>query len=703
MNAKKYLKYTIIIALSVVILYSCKENYTFDLDKLSTKTSLMMSLKLPVAFANLTLADLVEEKEDTILYNSDKSISIYFHKDSLFGISVADFYKLNQIKTIRDNFEIGELDLASFSIDQQITLGTFSTNITNGKQIRDLDNQHAYFPPITLQNGGSYVYSPFDDFKTARFSNGFFELTLTNGFSVALENVKIHVIDKTSGTILFDDIVIDRIPPRSASPVKVTRSLAGLRLTNNIEIKIIEVSSPGSGSNPLDATKWVDIEMDDKLLMHAALGSLKLRDGEAIISNKVIEPDTTEVSFGRITERIYKINMKKGKIKLQIRSEVATDVIVKLTFPSATINGAPITVSIPVQYTGTTPVNSEIDLTNAKFDLTKGSDPLQPYNILPVAYNIGNPGPRQYTKFSATDKVYVEATFENLEFDYVEGYLGEKSITIDAGKVDLGISAFDQIDGGLILTDPRIKMIITNSVGIPADLQLKLTGVSSKGNTVNLLKNISITPPTIAQKTKTDIIEINKSNSNVVDLIALPPKTIQYSASAIANKGGSTSQTNFVFGDSKVMVGMEMEVVSELKTDRLAISDTIAVSFGSEIDQAESATLFVQTINGFPLDANLSIILYNSKTNTNLTTIQSDLLKSGKVTSGKVNSGDETLHTAIITLDKDLLTKLQQCDNLILKATIKTAENGTIPVKLYTDNTLSVKLGVELNVKVEDQ
>lgn len=681
------------------VIHSCKDNYDFSLETLTSNSmDLSTDVSLPIAYATITLTDILEEDEN-IIFGSDNLVSIVYSEDSLCSFIASEFYETPEIDPVTEDFEIGLLDIDNFNIELDISLNSLCNNINEGKDIKAVGGTTAYFVPIALQSAGTYTYDVFDDFQYAKFEDGYMEFTVTNNLPVALKNIEFTVRDaQNNNEAVFDDALTFDLIAVGAT-VTVTKNLAGVEMSNELELRIESFESSGSGDNPLNKDNWVYIDLTSSLTVQASLEDLKLSEGTAFFSNKTLDPDTTEIDFSDDSdEKITKIILKSGYVEIELRSEVKADVDVNLRFPSMTKNGVVKETTIPVNYTGLDdPETETIDISGCTIDLTQGSDPDKAYNTLPVAYDLRNNSDSYYVEFTSEDKIYVKASFHELYFEYVEGYFGQKTIEIDAGTIDLGVDIFDQIEGGLTLTDPQINMIVKNSVGIAGQVDLNLTAVSSSGETETINPQIELSSITATNPYQTDIIEFNKNTmSNLVDFIALPPQIINYEAETVVNPDGDTGELNFVSDTSKIQVGIEIDMPLELKTSNLAFRDTMDMDLGDEIDDAENGTLYITSTNGFPFEISVDLIMYDSGNDLELDTISATLLKAASVTDGKVTDGDKTEYTEPVEILKRDMELLKQADKIIIVGSLTTTDDGTVAVKLYSDYTLDINLAMNL-------
>ena len=99
-------------------------------------------------------------------------------------------------------------------------------------------------------------------------------------------------------------------------------------------------------------------------------------------------------------------------------------------------------------------------------------------------------------------------------------------VKLDSGNFDIGTDFFefyDKVDGEFSLTNPSMGLTLKSSIGIPAQLDLQVTGIDKIGNTSSLdaeKQNINY-PKTVSEGEVETVISYNKDNSNIENLPSL--------------------------------------------------------------------------------------------------------------------------------------------------------------------------------------
>ena len=270
-----------------------------------------------------------------------------------------------------------------------------------------------------------------------------------------------------------------------------------------------------------------------------------------------------------------------------------------------------------------------------------------------------------------------------------------KTATIVPSSYDLNIGdILDHVTGEYRFLNPSIKFNYTNSFPDPIKISLNVTG-TGKGKTVALnLAPFTLSKPTLpVQQEISASYVIDKNNSNLQDVISLPPETVNYSGSAVITSTVKDSQAdNYALSSNHLTGSLEIDVPMDLTLNNLQITDTIDnfIKDNNNNDplNPESFQLLrinITAKNGFPLGVGLKMSLYNSSTNSVKSTIDATgLLNPAPVDSnGKANGVGET--STSIEFTKDFLSNVNKADKIIFRFTLNATGNVTQEIKIYSD------------------
>ena len=115
----------------------------------------------------------------------------------------------------------------------------------------------------------------------------------------------------------------------------------------------------------------------------------------------------------------------------------------------------------------------------------------------------------------------------------------------------------------------------------------------------------------------------------------------------------------------------------------------------------KEVTLSLNIENNFPFEAGVKIVFVNDITNTPIDSVEYSKI----ITSAITNANGKTIQSASsktkIKLSEELLNKLKNKNVNSIKtyATLKTENNGTKPIKIYSDYEMKISLGIIATVK----
>lgn len=448
----------------------------------------------------------------------------------------------------------------------------------------------------------------------------------------------------------------------------------------------------------------IDFGIDDYENLDS-LGEFHLKEGYPVFGVTVNSfEDTITFEPGDNIE-IVKIGIITGNIDYQIKSKSLADASFTITLPSAKIGGVPITqiIAIPAGQT----VTDSVSLDGAEVDLS--TDPKKVFNRLPVNYSISATS----GTFNLLDSMLVQMDIPSPEFDYVKGYFGQQIETIEEDTLDLGIKdILDHISGTFLISSPSITLNYKNSFSLPVEINLEAVG-QKLAETVDLglAPQILSYPAAPGQRDIEGTFTVDKSNSELPELVSMPPEKVTFSGSAEMNPGGNDgSRNNFIFHDSRFLGNLEIEVPLEFRINNLQFTDTVDNFMMNEEpgndnpfnpEDFEFLRIRLDAENGFPLGISLSLILYDSLSGDVLCTIDAtDILEPAPVDAGgKVTS--PAVSTANIDITREFWESVNVADKIIFRFTLNSTDDGSKDVKIYADYKIDFKAALILKPDIQ--
>lgn len=434
------------------------------------------------------------------------------------------------------------------------------------------------------------------------------------------------------------------------------------------------------------------------------LAEFHLNDVYPVSGSMVINiKDTVNFEPGNDIQ-IEKMGIKTGVVNYSVRSTSLVSAAFIIKLPTVLTGGVtPVIKNITVPANNT--VTGSVSIDNTEVDLSK--DPDMKYNRLPVEYSItpisGN--------FGLLDNMFVKIDIPSPNFDYAKGYFGQQT-EMDKDTIDLEMEdVLDHISGEFLLSNPSITINYKNSFAIPTEVDITAIGYK-KTETVPLgLDPFRLSYPAApSEKDKSATFTVDKNNSDLPELVSMPPQKISFSSSAKMNPDGNDgSRNNYIFSDSRFIGDLEIEVPLEFSINNLQFTDTtenflkMEDSSDSPVNTEDFEFLRIdfKAENGFPLGISLSMILYDTLTSHNIDTVSAttflepaDVDATGKVTQPKSCSTS-------IEIDRNFWSSIDIANQIIFSFKLNTTDGGTKNVKIYSDYRIEFKASLVLKPDIK--
>jgi hypothetical protein len=680
---------------------------TYDMDRLSKRAHLSPTLAISAVRGDISFSDIIEPS-DTVIFDEDKFVRLVLKEDSVIDFRMEDYYDLNDMVNFNETYQMGDISISAFSGNVSYTLDQISQRFSPSlrAQFLALDGTTSAFPSFPVTSMGEITYSLFTNFEYAVLSEGFIDIIVRNNLPAPIYGVNVSLYNTVGHTPVGSEATISTINPGETGVTFIDAANATIR--NSLTAAITINGSPGTVSP-------VPIDLDvNKVEVTIEGRNLRAESGRAIIPPQNISAlggdNIDSVSFDPGDDvEVTNIRMIAGNVSYSLQSGSPLTATVSLTFPTALRSGVPVTESMTVNPNST--FNGNISVDNTIFDLSTIST--QPYNMLPVEHNIIVSSNGQMVSFSSTDEVTISLELPDPDFDYVKGYFGQKTESIDPDTIDLEIKdILDKITGDILISSPSIKLNYANSFALPVEIDLQAKGYK-KTETVDLgLDPFSLSYPAAPdERDKEDVFTIDKTNSSLPELISMPPEKVRFSGSAKMNPLGNTgSRDNYIFGGSRFLGSLEVEIPMEFRINNLQFTDTVDNFLQIEDsdedspvdpDDFEFLRIDITAENGFPLGVSVSVILYDPVAKVNRSTVEADkVLEPAPVDSnGHVTEPKEC--SASIEITREFWNSVDISDKIIFRFTMITTDNGTKDVKIYSDYKIDFKASLVLKPDIK--
>jgi hypothetical protein len=647
-------------------------------------------IALPLGEIGLTMDHLLIP-DSSLIFDDNTVYKVIVAQDSVFGIDVNDLINIPAQSPSSSSITMGTVAVSNVSLTQDIALGAVASD-AGLTAISSAHGSNAPFPQLNESNVGTYGGSGFGTFTSASFSNGTLTLGLTNDWPVPV-SMGIDLVNASTGATILT-YALNNVAANGGTGSD-TESLVNITLPNSIGFKITSLTSPGSGTN------LVAIDTTDNLELAISSANLEVYNAITQISTQDISSDTqyVDLSTGG-SEELRELMFSTASFDYEFVSTLAENLELNLNFPGSDQNGVEVDTTITIAAGATT--TGSINLNGTILDLTQ--DPSQNHSRLPIAVAATLVGSGNMVNIDSSDALDMTFEMTNLQFGHIKGFFGTQQITIDPGAVDLAIDFLENFDGEISFAEPSIAMAVTNSIGLPIQLILDFNSFKD-GSAYGLNGPNYVLPyPTTLGNTATGTLTFDNTNSSIVDVFTLPKDSITYGGSVNVNYDTTTFGTeNFVTNTSSISGDLLMEMPFYFTATGLGFYDTLATDQNNvdalpEGTSLESAKLLLQTTNTLPLDASLNLTFYDANWNTILVK-DFGLMESGIPDTNGIIVAPNVLDTEL-ELDASEATAVLEAVHITAEATMDTYNVGTDPVKLRTDATLNLNLGVQFKVNV---
>lgn len=397
-------------------------------------------------------------------------------------------------------------------------------------------------------------------------------------------------------------------------------------------------------------------------------------------------------------EAIDSVWLNSGNLIINIDWGFATAGSFTITLTSVSSNSR--TVLINNNFTSADFMFSDnIDLSGATLDLTDNGVTSNTFSFS-LEITLQDPGaPVTSGDFNLT------FDFQNPVFKGIFGNLGANK-DIFSARDTIDLKFFDNIKGGTFrLENPIFNFTFKNSYGLPIAVILGNLEMSSLINgTGQLTGSIAdpLNPPTITAPDfsgiGTDaitILEVNNTNSNVADLLAILPNKLIYKFEGKLNPGAVVPQ-NFVLDTSNVKIGLDVELPIHGRINNLEARNEFEFD-GETFNDIDLALFRIVTDNGFPFEVDIQVYFLDS-TNTvidSLVTTDPVFISAAPVDAGGIVT-QSIVKTTDIELSESKLNNLENSTKIIVVAIMNSnPADPTLSVKVLDTYKLQINIGVQ--------
>ncbi|MBN2681949.1 MAG: hypothetical protein JXR58_05540 [Bacteroidales bacterium] len=411
------------------------------------------------------------------------------------------------------------------------------------------------------------------------------------------------------------------------------------------------------------------------------------------------------------TEALDSIRLKSAELNVQLNSDFEHPGTLVIQFPTIKKGSVVYTKTINIPAAGGTVTNNYTDMEGYSIDLTgTGAET----NKLPINYtltltNSGNP-------VAGSDQISLTVGIVNIKYSSMFGYLGNYSQDFSMDSIHLEI--FNQVlDGEAYFDDPRMYVRMNNSYGLPVQFYLTSLGTYSTtgapstplfGTDVPTIVNPrTMMYPTLSQigQFASDMLSLNKTNSNIMDVVETQPKYIFFSVESETNPLGPGFDYNFVTDSSRFDLELEVELPLYGNAKYWLLQDTADLDFSAlyeDLDIIDWINFRLVAENGMPTEARLQVYFVDS----NYVMVDSLISNELIIQSGGLDAAGKVVSpTTLVTnmrYEHDRIQNLKDVKYILYSGTVNTTNAATELVRFYSHYNIDIGLGAQVQVKIDD-
>jgi hypothetical protein len=551
-------------------------------------------------------------KDTSFKAQSDGSIKLV-SREKLYDLNLDSIVQL-EVTPFLKNVKLSTLKLDEQEITRRVSLGELALAMQangdpNGSLILAFNG--SYFPipgmndlvagPLDVNINQFFEYAEMDD------PGGEMDIKLENQLPVNITNVQFELKNKNIGTQITQQTYTNLNKNTSQTE---TVDLSNKIIEGNLVVNVLDMDIQGSGSPVL-------IDTSDAIIITLTIKNIKVVAATAVFPAQEVINENSENTLNGLGEvELTMVKIQSGMMEAEAYSTAEDTVYFTYKISSATIGSDTfkmIALIPPAPPGGTSYKKFTADFSGYTLNLKglNGDKVNTFHNELK--------GSIEYTgrkvNLSLTDSIHITVRMVEAIPSYVEGYLGDSTINLGAGSVDLDI--FSNIESGTLnFEDVNISLVIENGLGLEGTYSFNnVEAVNTKTGQQQSLNGLPISGSIGKAQDNGNsftpaITTIDLNGTNAIDLLNIMPDKINYNVDLTYNPSGNppgNDETDFAYAGASLNPYLEIELPLSIIANQLVLSDT--ADFASENFQTSvnSGTFSIHVANGFPLNGNLKL------------------------------------------------------------------------------------------------
>lgn len=360
---------------------------------------------------------------------------------------------------------------------------------------------------------------------------------------------------------------------------------------------------------------------------------------------------------------------------------------VTATFENIKEGGRPVTI---IETSDKEPVSDSRDINTAEIDMA--SSPNTVKMKLKIKADAGQ-------QINPADLADFKITFalSKLNYNWGEGKIAPQTIDIENDRFTMDVDFWNSFEGEFHFADPKLFLVVSDialGVEVAADMNLTASGNGKQKTLVAAplifdFAGINESPTTW----KTLSVGYDTTNSNIAELLSLPPKDyIEYGGKIIVNPEGGKV---FISKKSSVKADIKVEIPLSLSATNLVFADTIKDIDISDADKIKKAKIKLTAENGIPLGLEAGNLLLLNERYVCIDTVKVTKLLDAPQVDASGNVIAPAKSTNDIELSLTNIASLNRTKYIVISVKAQTSNQGTIPVSIKPTDVLELRLSLE--------
>lgn len=288
---------------------------------------------------------------------------------------------------------------------------------------------------------------------------------------------------------------------------------------------------------------------------------------------------------------------------------------------------------------------------------------------------------------------------------FVKGTWGREEFPLTTTTVAIDLYDDRFLNGHIRFSKPTITAKIESSFGLPIRSQVDILNAFTKTGRkmpidASAIDGIDINYPLLTERgvLKETVLQIDYTNSNIVEVFDTEPTEVEYGLTAIANPEDDQDLKVFIEDTSTFKASVIVEVPVVGSTESFSAKETFDVPF-EEIDQIAEAEFKLIVENELPVGAQLQFyfIKDNQQIIDSLFQATPQLVEAAGVdASGNVITTAAT--TTFIPIEAAKMQNIIEADQVQVKAIFQTAGGRQQDVIVKADQTINFRMGLRFKL-----